>query len=114
MKRVFILVSFSSIVALLLLTFGCAARTVITSEPPGVHISVNDQYLGDTPLRATILDEPGGGSVYLIKAEKSGYKTTQKVFREEGFEDASTCIPNAIYFQLEREEPAPTGTAPKK
>ena len=115
MKRLLLSILLGCLSVFLLVAVGCAARTVITSDPSGAHISVNEHYLGETPLRATIMDEPGAGSVYLIKAEKQGYKTTSKVFREEGLEDAAGCIPNAIYFQLEPDVPAavpPAGTTP--
>ncbi|MBN1881255.1 MAG: PEGA domain-containing protein [Deltaproteobacteria bacterium] len=78
------------------------AKIVITSDPPGANISANDAYLGQTPIsKAVIRDEFGPGSVYLIKAEKRGYLTSQKIFTEEGLEDACDCMPKAIHFQLE-------------
>ena len=93
---------------LFLMIAGCAGLPatgiVITSDPPGAHISCNEGYLGQTPLTATIPDIPGAGSTYMIKAEKKGYVTATKVFVERGLEYAGNCIPKAIYFQLEEDK----------
>jgi hypothetical protein len=94
---------------------GCAGLhatgVVITSDPSGAHISCNEAYLGDTPLTTTIPDIFGSESVYIIKAEKRGYLTSVKVFREVPFQAAADCIPKAIFFQLEEEKAAAPGGA---
>lgn len=105
--------------AISFLVIGCAgvpARGVmITSDPSGAHISCNDGYLGDTPLTTTIPDIPGAGSVYMIKAEKRGYATSTKVFREVGLESGGHAIPKAIFFQLEQDKTvAPGGSGTPK
>jgi len=80
--------------------FGCAAHTYVTSQPEGATISVNDNYKGETPLRTNVQDAFGFGSLYVFKAEKEGYRTETKVFKEEGIQDPNAAIPKKIHFVL--------------
>lgn len=86
--------------ALILFISGCAGNAYVTSDPLGAKVYVNDGYKGETPVRVSVPDGFGVGSVYVFKAEKKGYQTETLVFKEQGLEDANAAIPGKINFTL--------------
>jgi hypothetical protein len=60
----------------------------ILTEPPGADIAVDGRPLGRTP--ATFTDQPSDGHYYRIDLALPGYKTTQKVLKQE--EQKSTVV----------------------
>ena len=60
--------------ALILFISGCAGNAYVTSDPLGAKVYVNDGYKGETPVRVSVPDGFGVGSVYVFKAEKKGYQ----------------------------------------
>lgn len=73
--------------------FGCTTKCLIKSDPPGAHVSVNNQYVGDTPCVAEWKESDGLFERYVtLQVSKSGYITeTRKVHRDI----------EALYFVLQ-------------
>lgn len=94
--------SIAALVSLALVIIGCSATTYVTSEPEGARITLGNGESDLTPCSFTIPDEWGSGSVYIFKAEKSGYQTKAKIFQESGLDDARAAIPKRIHFVLTR------------
>lgn len=82
------------------LIVGCAAVTRITSTPEGATITLNGNYVGETPVSCTVKDELGQ-TTYTFVASKSGYRTDSKAVQERPFEDPKGCIPPHIHFDLQ-------------
>jgi len=80
---------------------GCAADTYVTSEPDGALIRIDGAGCGRTPLTIHIPDKPDAPSVWVFRAEKEGYRTSELIFREIPPQDASAVIPKNIHFTLE-------------
>lgn len=86
---------------------GCVARSHVASDPEGATIYLNDIPQGDTPLHLAVPDIIGLGSVYIIKAEKEGYKTQIKTFVEQGIQGPPEVIPPTMNFVLIKKEGKP-------
>ena len=74
MKRI---AAFSLIASLVLMLSGCATvfkgpneRVSLNSDPRGAEVFVNDEYVGDTPLRLKLETKRG----YRIEFRKEGYR----------------------------------------
>lgn len=87
------------ILAIFLLSSGCAANPHITSKPSGAKIYVDGGYEGTTPTNIKVPDK-FGLSTYVFKAEKKGYSPEKIIINEKGLEDAYKAIPQKIHFTL--------------
>lgn len=70
---------------ILFLTLGCVERRLmITSDPPGALVYLNDQDAGRTPLEVPFT----WYGVYDVRAEKEGYRTlyTERVAEQPWWE----------------------------
>jgi hypothetical protein len=86
---------------------GCYRPTTditITSVPSGVAISMNGRCLGKTPITSSIDDIPGMGSRYEFKAEKPGFVSELRVYREKGLRGPRGCMGPRIMFHLKPQE----------
>ena len=92
-------------VTLLLVAPGCVAhhRIVMESEPPGAHVEMNGEYLGETPI-VYILESPYAETIWpdearlVARQTHSGWKPEVKHF------DARSPLPGRIFFILEKDE----------
>jgi hypothetical protein len=73
---------------------------VITSDPAGAGITVNDEFIGNSPVTWTFTKDPGKEQFFLIKAEKSGFRTDYKTLKVP-VSQALDAIPGQIYFSLD-------------
>jgi len=55
------------------LMVGCATATRITTTPPGARVSIDDRYLGESPV--IYHDRSGVAETHWISLELNGYKT---------------------------------------
>jgi hypothetical protein len=94
---------------------GCAAprRTIaIDSDPPGVRVEVNNEFLGKTPVTYS-LESNGAGEfvgswgpapyvefVAYPPRDVPGLFIQKKVFRPNGFFQAGDKIPAKMFFDL--------------
>jgi uncharacterized protein YceK len=79
---------------------GCSGMTYITSNPDGATISLNGNYIGETPMNYDVKDIFGWFSVYAFTATKKGYRPETKAVKERWMEDAAATIPPHIHFDL--------------
>ena len=103
-----------AILTLLLIGPGCVAhhKIIMESEPPGVHVEMNGEYLGETPI-VYILESryaetiwPKNVSLVARKAQP-GWKPEVKEF------EARSPLPGKILFMLERDASAPVPELPE-
>jgi hypothetical protein len=94
---------------------GCATprKTIaIDSDPPGVRVEVNNDYLGKTPLTYTV-DSNGAGEfvgswgpapfiefVAYPPRDVSGLYVQKKLFRPNGFFQAGDKVPDKMFFDM--------------
>ena len=97
---------------LLLLAPGCVAnhRIRLESDPPGVHVELNGEYIGQTPMDY-VLVSPYAETIWPKEASfvgrkpGSGWKPAVKEF------EARSKLPGRIFFLLERETTGPRRAA---
>jgi len=107
MKKIIWLV----IVAIALSMFsGCASKLVkITSKPSFANISINDAYIGKTPIYHQFYDNWYPWPLkktddYMVSAKLTGYDSDVQIFLESPHIADISYVPDAIFFQLKRPE----------
>ena len=107
MKKIIWLV----IVAIALSMFsGCASKLVkITSKPSLANISINDAYIGKTPIYHQFYDKWYPWPMkktddYMVSAKLSGYDSDVQIFLESPHIADISYVPDAIFFQLKEIE----------
>ena len=101
------------ILTLLLVAPGCVAyhKIVMESEPPGVHVEMNGEYLGETPI-VYILESRYAETIwpdearFVARTAQGGWKPEVKQF------EARSHLPGRIFFMLERDSSAPVAETP--
>ncbi len=93
---------------LLLVAPGCVAhhKIILESVPSGVHIEMNGEYLGETPivyiLESRYAETIWPDEVRLVgRNAQPGWKPEVKHF------EARSPLPGRIFFMLERDSPTP-------
>ncbi len=89
---------------LLLVAPGCVAnhRILLESEPSGVHVEMNGEYIGRTPMEYVLIS-PLAETIWpqavrmVGRKPPRGWKPEFKQFR------AHSQLPSRIFFRLERE-----------
>jgi len=91
----------------LIFLVGCSTTTLVTSNPPGADILLDDAYLGKTPMKCAVASKLGYFNKYIFKAEMKGCKSEMLIFQEPSFySGAAGVIPPEIHFELKQEDPA--------
>ena len=88
---------------------GCATAQIIdiTSEPSKAAVSINDEFIGKTPVVYDIEDVDDFKSLRVV-IEKSGFESEMKRIRKKG---SSELFPARVHFVL---DPAYTAGEQKK
>ena len=91
-----------SIMLLMILCNGCSTVTLITSYPSGAVITLNGNYVGNTPVSVKV-DDTSGQSTYAFTATKNGYSSDSKLILEASGINLGpvSCVPSHIHFDLE-------------
>lgn len=74
-------------------TVGCASKTMITSEPEGAEVYIDNVRKGVTPLSYS--DTAAAGSSKQLVLKKEGYKEFRTVIRKSEFQ-VGPCIGGAL------------------
>ncbi len=61
--------------------FGCASTTLIKSNPPGAKLSLDVEFMGETPLFYT--DKAVAGTTKVVTLKKEGYKEFHGYIKRE-------------------------------
>ena len=101
-------------VTLLLVAPGCVAhhKIIMESEPPGVHVEMNGEYLGETPI-VYILESRYAETIWpdevrlVARKAQPGWKPEVKHF------EARSRLPARVFFILERDSSRPVPELPK-
>lgn len=92
----------SIIVAVLSLVAFTSQQTIsIETTPPGAAISIDQEYIGRSPIDHDI-DDTGAISKIKIVAEKVNYNTASKTIKKL---KTKKRFPNAIFFKLDQVTP---------
>ena len=89
---------------------GCVVHKVstISSEPPGATVTVNEIFVGRTPVEYTFRDDPqptlGGGDHYHVHVALTGFKSDARVFKDNNRFGSIKYVPDEIHFVLRPEE----------
>lgn len=85
---------------------GCATKLVkITSKPSFADISINDAYVGKTPMYHRFYDNWYPWPIkktddYMVAAQLSGYEPDVQIFLESPQVADISYVPDEIFFQL--------------
>ena len=97
-----------------------AYSVLVEASPPGARIEVNNEVVGNAPLRVKIFGDPDGtfhdfgSEYYVVRAlplETNQFVKT-RVFGTGRFFGPEDRIPDRIYFDLNTPEPPPMQPAP--
>ena len=109
-------------ILIILATWGCASTSsvLITSDPKGADVVVNNKKQGETPLTldmsnfASKYGDIVGGD-YTFRVEKKGYAAKSRSYRILPFTMISDVIPSHLHFTLKRESDSiETASLPQK
>lgn len=76
LKRLFVLFALAAVAT------GCASTVEINSDPPGADVTIDGQYIGETPT--TYSDSSVVMSTRQVILEKQGYETQRAQLRRDG------------------------------
>ena len=91
---------------LLLVAPGCVAnhRILLESDPPGVHVEMNGEYLGQTPMEYVLIS-PFAETIWPQSVRMVGRKPPRGWKPDVKQFDAHSQLPRRIFFRLEPELP---------
>ncbi len=81
-----------------LLFSSCASTTLITTDPPGAEVYVNDEYLGESPV--TYQDRKVALSQNVLRIKKDGYNEELTFFSRDEEPNVGAIIGGFFVFPL--------------
>ncbi len=74
----------------------CVSSTVISSEPPGAKLYINDEYMGLTPY--TYSDTKITGMTNFVRLEKEGYEPLHTAFSRSEEADVGAIVAGVFFW----------------